>query len=175
MSSNESTRALFVQLYGELRHLALVYMCRERSSHTLSATALVHEAYLRLSSQQKRRWEDRRQFYGVAATMMRRVLVNHAQGIRAAKRGGTWQRVHLSHAEAGEISDDSSMSLLALEEALEELHRLDPRQSEVVCLKFYLGLTSEQVAPLLGISPRTVAAEWAMARAWLHGRLSESA
>ena len=175
MSHNEATQELFVNLYEDLRRLAGSFMARERSAHTLGATALVHEAYIRISSQEKQSWSGEREFYSVASTMMRRILINYAKQAGSAKRGQSWRKVELNPAGSVAPPLPCSVDLLALEEALEHLHGLDPRQAQIVCLRYYLGLTTHRIAALLHISARTVASEWAMARAWLHARLTDGA
>lgn len=155
-------------VYRELRVLAARHLRRERSSHTLSPTALVHEAYLRLCGQQVG-WQNRSQFYGVAAKMMRRVLVDHARHLLRAKRGGAWQRLSLDPALLWQGPKD--VDLVALDAALEELSRIDPQQGRLVELRFFAGLSVEEAADLLGISPSTVKRDWAVARAWLYRRL----
>lgn len=153
-------------LYQELHRLASHYLSREAVGHTLQPTALVHEAYLRLVDQRRVDWRNRAQFLGVAASMMRRILVNHARGRVARKRGGGAQQVPLSLIESP--SGRPEVKLIALEEALERLAALDERKSKVVELKFFGGLTIEEIAEVLGISGATVEREWAFARAWLY-------
>lgn len=153
-------------LYQELHRLASHYLSREAVGHTLQPTALVHEAYLRLVDQRRVDWRNRAQFLGVAASMMRRILVNHARGRVARKRGGGAQQVSLSLIESP--SDRPEVELIALEEALGRLAALDERKSKVVELKFFGGLTIEEIGEVLGISGATVEREWAFARAWLY-------
>jgi RNA polymerase sigma factor (TIGR02999 family) len=153
-------------VYDELRRLAGAYMRRERPGHTLQPTALVHEAYLRLVDQRRVDWRNRAQFVGLAAMMMRRVLVNHARDRGAAKRGGEAARVPLT--VAGEVLTGPDVDVLALHEALDRLAALDPRKSQVVELKFFGGLTTDEIAHALGLSPATVEREWTFARAWLY-------
>lgn len=159
--------AMLPLVYGELHRLAAHYLSRERPDHTLQPTALVHEAYLRLVDQRQVDWRNRAQFLGVAAGMMRRILVNHARDRNAAKRGGGGvQQVSLSLVEAPSGRPD--VELIALEEALERLAALDPRKSRVVELKFFGGLTIEEIAEVLQVSDATVEREWSFARAWLY-------
>jgi RNA polymerase sigma factor (TIGR02999 family) len=153
-------------VYDELRRLAGAYMRRERPGHTLQPTALVHEAYLRLVDQQRVDWRNRAQFVGVAAMMMRRVLLNHARARAAAKRGPEAERVPLT--VAGQILHRPAVEVLALHEALDRLAALDPRKSQVVELKFFGGLTTDEIAHALGLSTATVEREWSFARAWLY-------
>jgi RNA polymerase sigma factor (TIGR02999 family) len=153
-------------VYEELRRLAAYYMDRERSGHTLQPTALVHETYLRLVDQRQINWKNRAQFFGLAAEMMRRILVNHARDRRAAKRGGAAERVSLSVAVNSFERPD--VNLLALDEALDQLATLDARKSRIVELKFFGGLTTTEIAELLQVSTATIEREWSLARAWLY-------
>ena len=153
-------------VYGELRRLAAGYLSREGVGHTLQPTALVHEAYLRLVDQRQVDWRNRAQFLGIAASMMRRILVNHARDRRAAKRGGDAERVSLSLVDTP--SGGSDVDLIALEDALHRLAALDPRKAQVVELKFFGGLTTEEIAEVLQVSGATVEREWSFARAWLY-------
>jgi RNA polymerase sigma factor (TIGR02999 family) len=153
-------------VYEELHRLASHYLSREAAGHTLQPTALVHEAYLRLVDQRRVDWRNRAQFLGVAASMMRRILVNHARDRAARKRGGNPERVSLSLVESPSGRPD--VELIALEEALQRLAALDERKSKVVELKFFGGLTIEEIAEVLGISGATVEREWSFARAWLY-------
>ena len=153
-------------VYEELRRLAAYYMDRERSGHTLQPTALVHETYLRLVDQRQINWKNRAQFFGLAAEMMRRILVNHARDRRAAKRGGAAERVSLSVAVNSFERPD--VNLLALDEALDQLATLDTRKSRIVELKFFGGLTTTEIAELLQVSTATIEREWSLARAWLY-------
>jgi RNA polymerase sigma factor (TIGR02999 family) len=153
-------------VYEELRRLAGYYMSRERSDHTLQPTALVHEAYLRLIDQRHVDWKNRAQFFGLAANMMRRVLVNHARDRAAAKRGGDAQKVSLSMAV--DSFERPDVDVIALHEALDQLAGVDPRKSRIVELKFFGGLKTEEIAEVLRISTATVEREWSFARAWLY-------
>jgi RNA polymerase sigma-70 factor, ECF subfamily len=153
-------------VYDELRRLAGWHLARERPGHTLQPTALVHEAYLRLIDQQQVDWRNRAQFIGVAAVMMRRILVTHARGRNAAKRGGDVQRVPLSDIDpAGKELD---VDVIMLHDALEQLHALDERKSRIVELRFFGGLTNDEIAEVLQISPASVKRAWTFARAWLY-------
>ena len=158
-------------VYDELRALAESYLMRERANHTLQATALVHEAYLRLIDQRDVRWKNRAHFFAVAAQAIRRILVDHARGHRRAKRGGDRQRVRLD--EDVMPLEDRDLDLLALDEALERLTRLYERQARIVELHFFGGLSLKDVAAFLGVSPRTVDGDWSMARAWLRRELGK--
>ena len=153
-------------LYGELHRLASQYLSREATGHTLQPTALVNEAYLRLVDQRRVDWRNRAQFLGLAANMMRRILVNHARDRAALKRGANPQQVSLSLLESPSGRPD--MDLIALEDALEGLAAMDERKSRVVELKFFGGLTTEEIAEVLQLSGATVEREWAFARAWLY-------
>jgi RNA polymerase sigma-70 factor (ECF subfamily) len=152
-------------VYEELHRLAALYLSRERADHTLQPTALVNEAYLRLIDQRKVDWRNRAQFLGVAANMMRRILMNHARDKAAGKRAGDRERVSLSLVE--ESSNPSDVDLIALETALDGLEALDARKAKVVELRFFGGLTMEEIAEVLEISRATVEREWSFARAWL--------
>jgi RNA polymerase sigma factor (TIGR02999 family) len=157
-------------VYDELRRLAASYLRRERADHTLQPTALVHEAYARLVDTSIEDCETRGRFYGIAAHLMRQILVDHARRRHAAKRG-SGRKVSLD--EAGPLADEGqAFDLLALDRALDELARLDPRQSRIVELRFFGGLREEEIAEALGTSLRTVKRDWAMAKAWLHGELA---
>jgi RNA polymerase sigma factor (TIGR02999 family) len=152
-------------LYDELRQLASKYLRRERPGHTLQATALVHEAYLRLVDQKDVGWQNRSHFFGVAAQQMRRILVDHARHRHAAKRGGAAPKVALD--EALVVSDQAADDVLQLNELLTRLDELDEQQARVVELRVFGGLTVEEAAEALDISPATVKRDWAMAKAWL--------
>ena len=155
----------------ELRRLARSYLRRERVNHTLQPTALINEAYLRLIDQKSGRWQNRAHFFGVAAQLMRRILVDHARLHQAKKRGGSdQQRLSLTNVER--MSDKPDIDLLALHEALNKLAELDPQQSRIVELKFFGGLSIEETAEVVGISHATVERDWKMARAWLRRKLS---
>ena len=157
-------------VYSELRRLAGNYLRRERQNHTLQPTALVNEAYLKLIDQRRAKWQNRAQFYGVAAQLMRRILVDHARAHQAAKRGGSDQQ-RLSITSAGELSEKPDTDILALHEALNELTQMDPQQGRIVELKFFGGLSIEETAEVLGVGHATVERDWKMARAWLRRKL----
>ncbi len=156
-------------VYDELRALAETYLKRERPDHTLQATALVHEAYVRLVKQEDVQWQNRAHFFAVAAQAIRRILVDHARGHAREKRGGDRQRLALDEEVAARPGHD--LDLLALDEALHKLAGLDSRQAQIVELRFFGGLGLREVAEFLGVSPRTVDGDWAMARAWLRREL----
>jgi len=159
-------------LYGELRRLASHYLERERSNHTLQATALVHEAYLRLKEQHGVRWESRTQVIAIAAQLMRRILVDYSRAHQAAKRGGATQRVFLK--EASVISPERSADVMALDDALTRLAHVDPEHARLVELRFFGGLSIEETAEAMEISPATVKRNWAVAKAWLARELKRA-
>ena len=169
-SGNPEAEAKLIPLvYQHLHRLAANYMRGERPDHTLQTTALVNEAYLRLVPPKETGWRDRAHFFGVAARLMREILVEHARARHAGKRGGKIEKFSLD--QALEFSPARSRELIELDDALECLGRLDPQQARVVELRFFGGLTVEETAEALGVSPRTVKRDWAVARAWLHGEL----
>jgi RNA polymerase sigma factor (TIGR02999 family) len=154
-------------IYGELRRLASGYLNRERGDHTLQPTALVHEAFLRLVSEGQPPWQNRAHFFGVAARLMRQILVDYARRRRSLKRGGSCERIDLEE-KFLVYSPEKSAELLALDEALDRLASQDERQARIVEMKYFVGLDIEEIAQVLGTSPRTVKRDWTMARAWLH-------
>jgi len=158
-------------VYDELRQMARTYLRGERPDHTLQATALVHEAYLRLVEQHSVSWQNRAHFFGIASQIMRRILVNHALARKAAKRGGGVTKLSLD--EAVSSADGREVELIALDEALQELEKLDPRQSHIVELRYFGGLSIEETAEVLDLSPATVKREWDTARLWLCRRLKQ--
>ena len=153
-------------VYEELQRLAQQYLRRERPDHTLQATALVHEAYLRLVDQRGVTWQNRAHFFGVAAQLMRRILVDYARRHHAAKRGGAAIKVSLTDVVIA--AKEGPEELVALDDALSRLAALDPRQGRIVELRLYGGLTVGETADVLGVSPATVKRDWTSARAWLH-------
>jgi len=157
-------------VYAELRRLAAHRLRLERPDHTLQPTALVHEAYIRLVDQRRVRWQNRAHFYGVAAHVMRRILVDRARARKADKRGAGWERVTLVGDKA--ISGSRDVDVLDLDDALTRLAALDPQQERIVELRYFGGLTLEETAEVVGISTATVKREWAIARAWLRAELS---
>jgi RNA polymerase sigma factor (TIGR02999 family) len=156
-------------VYDELRRLAEAYMRREFKSHTLQPTALVHEAYLRLVDQQDVQWQNRAQFLGVAAQMMRRILVDHARRRRAAKRDSGGIKVTLDKAVS--VSDERDLDLVALDDALMGLAAIDAQKERIVELRFFGGLNVEETAEVLKVSPRTIDRQWRLARAFLYNEL----
>jgi len=167
-----SVSELFTLIYQDLRRLAAGFMRHERPDHTLQATALVNEAYIRLFRGVPFHWENRKQLFGCMAYIMRNLLVDHARKHDAGKRGGEYQNLPLD--EALVASDERPIEILALNEALEELGRLNERQVKVVELRFFVGLTVEETAAMLELSPETVKLDWRFARAWLTERLKSA-
>jgi RNA polymerase sigma factor (TIGR02999 family) len=157
-------------VYEELGRQARRYLRHERPGHTLETAGLVHEAYLRLVDQRKADWQNRAQFFGVAAQLMRRVLIDHARSRQAAKRGGVGIQITLEDATVR--AEERGVDLLELDEALTRLAALDPQQARVVELRYFTGLSIEETAEVLGISTATVKREWALARAWLRRELT---
>lgn len=166
----QALESLMPLVYGELKRLAGSYLRRERPDHTLQSAALVNEAYVRLVDQKQVRWQNRAHFFGIAAQMMRRILVDHARGRRAAKRGSGIELLELN--EALDQAQRQGIDLLGLDTALQALEKLDPQQGRIVELRFFSGLSIEETATVLGISPATVKREWALARAWLYREVS---
>ncbi len=152
-------------VYEELRHQAARYLRRERRGHTLQTTALINEAYLRLIDAKDVHWQSRAHFFAIAANLMRRILVDHARRRDAAKRGGSQLRLTLDEALA--VTKEPDLDLLAIDEALDRLAKIDPQQARVVELRFFSGLSVEETAASLGVSPKTVKRDWSVARAWL--------
>ena len=172
---NNGNKAALEQLmpavYKELRKIAARYLRGERSGHTLQPTALVHEAYLRLIDRTQVNWQNRAHFLGTAATLMRHILVDHARARNAAKRGGGEYKISLN--EALISFEPPDLDLVVLDEALEELAVLDPQQSRVIELRFFGGLSVEETAVVIGISPTTVRRDWATAKLWLRRRMDK--
>ncbi len=164
--------ALIPAVYQELRRMADHYLRAENPGHSLQPTALVHEAYLRLIDQTKVDWQNRAHFFGVAAQMMRRILVDHAKAKHRVKRGGTAPKVSLD--ETMNLSSERAVELVALDDALNVLHELDERKSRIVELRYFGGLTVDETAQVLGVSDKTVMRDWNLAKAWLYQQLSQS-
>lgn len=171
--NREALDALTPLVYDELRRLAGAYLRRERHDHTLQSTALVHEAYLKLIDQRSIRWQNRAHFFGVAAQMIRRILVDHARGHQAAKRGAGAAALSLDEA-LGVPGIQKDVNLVALDDALAQLEKLDPQQSRVIELRYFAGLSIEETAEVMSISPATVKREWSTARAWLFRELNRT-
>ena len=159
-------------VYGELRRVARRYMRRERVGHTLQTTALVNEAYLRLIDASRVQWQNRAHFYAIAAQLMRRILVDYARSHNYVKRGG--EAHHLPLEDAAVFSAEQAPDLVALDDALKSLAAFDPRKSQVVELRFFGGLSVEETAEVLKVSPRTVLSDWSLAKAWLLRELSNT-
>lgn len=166
----EALDALLPVVYEELRKQAANYLRRERVGHTLQTTALIHEAYLKLVDQKNVHWQNRAHFFGIAAQLMRRILVDHARTKKRAKRGGS--NIRVSFNEANVLAPSQNLDIVALDEALERLSEIDEQQSRIVELRFFSGLTVEETAAVLAISPATVKRDWSMAKAWLHREIS---
>ena len=166
----EALDQLMPIVYDELRRQAARYLRREQAGHTLQTTALIHEAYVRLVDQRNVQWQNRAHFFGIAAQLMRRILVDHARTKKRVKRGGS--KVQVSLADATVAVKGPDLDIVALDEALERLAKVDEQQSRVVELRYFSGLTVEETAEVMGISTATVKREWSVARAWLHRELS---
>jgi RNA polymerase sigma-70 factor (ECF subfamily) len=167
--NKEAEGKLIPLVYNELRRIAGTYMRREAPGHSLQPTALVHEAYLRLTDLKKIDWQSRSHFFAVSATIMRRIVVDHARASRARKRGDGWDAVSLNDAILP--SPERAPEILALDEALNRLAELDQRQSKIVELRFFAGMSEEEIGSVLGISARTVKRDWRIAKAWLFKEL----
>lgn len=170
---SEAAAKLMPLVYEELRRLARNYLQRERADHTLQATALVHEAYLRMVDDKDVGWKDRAHFYGIAARLMRQILVDHARAHNAAKRGGLEQKLMLD--EARDLPVKNGVELVALDSALENFARTYPRKSEVVELKFFGGMDVKEISEVLHVSEKTVLRDWSFAKLWLCRELSQHA
>jgi RNA polymerase sigma factor (TIGR02999 family) len=170
-SAGETDGATYLMpaVYAELRRLARQYLQRERGDHTLQATALVHEAYLRFAGQKQMQWRNRAQFFAVASQLMRRILVDHARAHVAEKRGGYAEKIEFD--EALLPPEERAANLLALGDALTELATIDARKSRVVELRFFGGLSVEETADAMGLNSATVRRDWTFAKAWLHRAL----
>lgn len=171
LNERNAPERLLELVYDDLRHLAANYMRNERRDHTLQATALVHEAFVRLVDWKNVSWENRAHFFAVAAQVMRKVLVDHARRKRAEKRGGDGQKIALD--EAVSFSNEKELDLLKLEEALQSLEAIDARQARIVELRFFGGLSIEETAHVLGVSETTVKREWTFAKAWFQRELTK--
>lgn len=164
--------ALIPAVYQELRRMADYYLRGENTGHSLQPTALVHEAYMRLIDQTKVEWQNRAHFFGVAAQMMRRILVDHAKSKHRVKRGGITPKVSLD--ETVSLSSERAAELVALDDALKVLNELDERKSRIVELRYFGGLTVDETAQVLGVSDKTVMRDWSLAKAWLYAQLSQT-
>jgi len=170
LGSKDAESRLIPLVYGELRRIAAGQLGREAPNHSLQATALIHEAYIRLTGIHEIDWQDRSHFFAVAATLMRRILVEHARASQAGKRGGGWDAVSLN--EGILPGAERSSEIVALDEALTRLAELDQRQSKIVEMRFFAGMSEEETGQALGISARTVKRDWRIARAWLFKELT---
>lgn len=159
-------------VYDEMRRLARSFLARERGAHTFQPTALVNEAYLRLVDQTRVNWQNRAHFYGIASSMMRRVLIDHARAHATEKRGGA--AIHLSIDDVQVPIEERAASFIAMDEALSRLAEMDQRKSRIVEMRFFGGLSDEEIAEVLGVSSRTVLRDWKTARLWLYRELSQS-
>lgn len=168
----ESLDRLIPLVYQELRTIAQRFLRNEKAGHTLQSTALVHEAYLRLVDQSRTNWQNRAHFFGVAATIIRNILVDHARARQASKRGGPMPALSLDEAIA--LSPKRDLELIAVDDALINLSRLDPQQSRIVELRFFGGLTIEETAEVLDISVSTVKRDWILAKTWIGRALSNT-
>jgi RNA polymerase sigma factor (TIGR02999 family) len=171
-AGNRTPDELFPLVYSQLRGVARRYMAQERPGATLQATALVHEAYLRIAGDRPEGWVSRAQFFAAAAEAMRRILVEHARSRARQKRGGEWKRLTLDRLDLAQEADPTEV--LALDEAFSKLEENDPRVAEVLRLRFFAGLDVEETAAVLGVAPRTVKRDWSFARAWLLDRMGRS-
>ena len=169
----DALNRLMPVVYGELRRAAQAYMRRERTNHTLQASALVNEVYLRLLDVTNVRWQDRAHFLAIAASMMRRILLDAARTRAAAKRGGGALRITLQ--EDVLAASNQAAELIAIDDALEALQKVDPRKAQVVELRFFAGLSVEETAEVLGISAQSIKRDWKLARAWLHQEIARPA
>jgi RNA polymerase sigma factor (TIGR02999 family) len=169
----QALESLIPVVYRELRAIAGRYLSREPVGHTLQSTALVHEAYFKLVGQRRMQWQNRAQFFGIAAQMMRRILVDHARHRLRDKRGGSATKLSLDEALVSAVPA-SDVDLLALDDALTALAEIDPRGARIIELRFFSGLTLEETAEVLGISPGTVKRDWSAARAWLYREMSQT-
>lgn len=167
-----SLNDLLPLVYDELRRLAKSYLSRERSNHTLQPTALVHEAYLRLLGQKELEWQNRAHFFGIAARLMREILIEYARGRNRQKRGGEF-KTQIALDEAVSFATQNELDVVAVDEALSKLEQLDERQAKIVEMKFFGGLTVEEIAEVLSISPATVKREWATAKLLLYKMLND--
>lgn len=169
----EVVNQIYPYIYDELRRLAGSYLRRERSDHTLQPTALVHEAYMKLIDQKQVQWQNRAHFFGIAAQVMRRILMDHARKHNAEKRGGDADKMPLEE-EILVVSHDRSAELIALDDALQALAAIDPQKAKIVELRYFGGLSIEETAEALGVSVPTINRQWRMAKAWLYGQLANN-
>jgi RNA polymerase sigma factor (TIGR02999 family) len=171
VGDKDATAELIPIVYQELQRVARLYLGRERADHTLQATALVHEAYLKLVDQSRVTWQSRAHFCAVAAQLMRRILMQHARAHQAAKRGGGMRKLYLD--ETRELAQEGTTDLVELDEALKTFARSYPRESTVVEMKFFGGMEAKEIAEVLNVSAKTIARDWAFAKAWLARELAQ--
>jgi RNA polymerase sigma factor (TIGR02999 family) len=171
--NEEVVNQILPHIYDELRRLASSYLRRERSNHTLQPTALVHEAYMKLIDQTRVKWQNRAHFFGIAAQVMRRILMDHARKHTAEKRGGDAEVLPIEE-EILIVSHDKSAELIALDDALHPLAEIDERKAKIVELRYFGGLSIEETAEVIGVSVPTVNREWRMAKAWLYSELARN-
>jgi RNA polymerase sigma-70 factor, ECF subfamily len=169
--NQEVVNQILPHIYDELRRLASSYLRRERSNHTLQPTALVHEAYMKLIDQSRVKWQNRAHFFGIAAQVMRRILMDHARKHTAEKRGGEAELLPIEE-EILIVSHDKSAELIALDDALQQLSEIDERKAKIVELRYFGGLSIEETAEVLGVSVPTINREWRMAKAWLYSEIA---
>lgn len=171
--NTEVVNQILPRIYDELRKLASGYLRRERADHTLQPTALVHEAYMKLIDQKKVHWQNRAHFFGIAAQVMRRILLDHARKHNADKRGGEAEKLPIEE-EILVVSHEKSAELIALDEALETLSKMDPQKAKIVELRYFGGLSIEETAEVMGVSVPTINRQWRMAKAWLYGQIARA-
>jgi len=171
--NTEVVNQILPRIYDELRKLASSYLRRERADHTLQPTALVHEAYMKLIDQKKVHWQNRAHFFGIAAQVMRRILLDHARKHNADKRGGEAEKLPIEE-EILVVSHEKSAELIALDDALETLAKMDPQKAKIVELRYFGGLSIEETAEVMGVSVPTINRQWRMAKAWLYGQIARA-
>jgi RNA polymerase sigma-70 factor, ECF subfamily len=169
--NTEAVNQILPLIYSELRKLASSYLRRERSNHTLQPTALVNEAYIKLIDQKKVKWQNRAHFFGIAAQVMRRILLDHARKHTAEKRGGDAEVLPIEE-EILVVSHEKSAELIALDEALDNLAKIDEQKAKIVELRYFGGLSIEETAEVIGVSVPTINRQWKMAKAWLYGQVA---
>lgn len=171
--NTEVVNSILPHIYDELRRLAGSYLRRERADHTLQPTALVHEAYMKLIDQKKVKWQNRAHFFGIAAQVMRRILLDHARKHKADKRGGEAEKLPLEE-EILVVSHEKSNELIALDDALDALAAIDPQKAKIVELRYFGGLSIEETAEVMGVSVPTINRQWRTAKAWLYGQIANN-
>lgn len=169
--NQEVVNQILPHIYDELKRLASSYLRRERPNHTLQPTALVHEAYMKLIDQKRVHWQNRAHFFGIAAQVMRRILLDHARKHQADKRGGEVEKLPIEE-EILVVSHDKSAELIALDDALEALAKIDEQKAKIVELRYFGGLSIEETAEVMGVSVPTINRQWRMAKAWLYSQIT---